>query len=192
MSRFTFWFGSRTRLVVAGIAALTLAGSVAAALLVGGSPKSSHAQVVGNLDVGVLVSEQASDGRQQIVVIDHPGAKARTVGTADKFSSIRFAPNAKTVAALAPGDGPGAQASLHLIDAATGRERVVQFPSAALASAVAWSPNSNSVAVVGAIAYLVSREGAVTATAAATASADASSSSLASGGYQWSPTEPFS
>lgn len=92
------------------------------------------------------------------------------------------------MAALAPPSRAGAPAILHLIGE---EERTVPFDPASLASAIAWSPRGDVLAVVGTTTSLVSGDGRVLASADARAVSDGRMSSLMSGGYLWSPGGEF-
>lgn len=173
------WLG-----VSAAILALLVAGGVVAgSQLI--SPGRGHAQLSGNLDARVVYAERAGAHRYQLFVLEHPGATARAVGTAETFSVVRFSPDARTLAALAPAPGPGESAVLLLIGTTSSR---IELPGESLASAIAWSPDSDLLAVVGATTYVIDRRGAVVGTyEAGAASPDGRAHMVVSGGYEWAP-----
>jgi dipeptidyl aminopeptidase/acylaminoacyl peptidase len=170
--------------IFAGILALlAVAGAAVVPLLVGS--EEGHAQLAGSLPVRVVYAEKAGPHRYQLFVIDQPGSAPRPVGTAEAFGVVRISPDGRTIAALAPAPGPGKAAVLLVIGASTHR---VELPGQSLASAIAWAPTGDYVAVVGATTYLVDTRGTVLDSyAIASTSPDGRVHTVVSGGYEWAP-----
>lgn len=168
-----------------GILAITGLG-LGLGLAFTGSSTSSYARVVGDLDIRVLYLD-GGGAERQIVVVDHPGARGRAVGSPDDFDNVRFSPDGQWVAAVAQSEGARSVATIHIVDLKNGGEKLLDLPAGSYVSGLVWSPGSSLVALAGTESFLVSRNGEIVASAQATAVGDATFTSVTGGGYAWSP-----
>ncbi|MCE7927263.1 MAG: hypothetical protein DYG91_02010 [Chloroflexi bacterium CFX7] len=174
--------------------ALSLGGALillAAAIIVGMA-------VIGNGGPGTAVKAEGSapaiiafvDNAGEVVqvrVLTTGNGKVREVGTPDHFDALALAPDGSFVAALALPRAAGSPINLHIIDSKSGKESVAQLPVESLASAIAWAPGSAYAGVSGEVSFVLDRAGAIVARAGGPEAGSPAATSLASGGYGWSP-----
>ncbi len=176
------------------ILSAAVASLVATAAVLGLGMRDSGAKFVitsgSGARVVVAVPDESSEvGYMKVLKLFDPSSDQETqLGEADAYGAVRWSPDGRTIAALTWPQGPDDDARVHLFDTSTFSETVQQVPSDAIASQLAWSPDSTRLAVIGRGIYTLSVTGEVLGSAVAPAAEgdDPSDRIVFSGGGRWS------